>query len=76
MATTGGFSKLADRSKGNAFGVSTAQQREKDRERERLERERLEREARDPMNELSEEQREEINEAVRLLSHWQAHKRD
>ena len=59
---------LADRSKGGAFGISTAaQQRENqriDRERERLERERLEREAQDPMAELTEEQRDEINQAV------------
>lgn len=49
------------------FGASTtAQQREaqrQERERERLEKERIEREE---ANQLSEEQREEIREAVRL----------
>lgn len=45
--------------------LSTAQQREAQR-REQLEKERLEREGQDPMNQLSEEQREEINEAVSM----------
>ena len=49
------------------FGASTtAQQREaqrQERERERLEKERVEREE---QNQLSEEQREEIREAVRI----------
>lgn len=60
------FGKLPDRSTINPpFGASTtAQQREAqraERERERLEKERLER---DEQNQLSEEQREEIREAV------------
>ena len=64
---------IADRSKNTAFGASTtAQQRERlDRERlekERLEKEKLGREGQDHMSQLTEEQREEINEAVRLLS--------
>jgi hypothetical protein len=64
-------SGLADRSRpsGGAFGAaSTAQQRDGQRhnaERERLERERQEREGQEHMNQLSEEHREEINEAVR-----------
>ena len=62
--------KLPDRSIAGAFGASTttAAQREAqrlERERERLEKERLEREGQDPMSQLTEEQREEINEAVR-----------
>ena len=59
--------KFPDRS-GGAFGAqTTAQQREaqrQERERERLEKERLDREGQDPMNQLTEEQKEEINEAV------------
>ncbi|MCJ1472233.1 Calcium-binding component of the spindle pole body (SPB) half-bridge [Lambiella insularis] len=56
------LSKLPERS---AFAPpSTAQQRDAAR-REQAEKERLEREGHDPMNQLSEEQREEINEAVR-----------
>ena len=63
---TSTLGKLPDRSTMNApFGAaSTAQQREAqraERERERLEKERLEREE---QNQLSEEQREEIREAV------------
>ena len=48
------------------FGASsTAQQREKERvERERAEKERREREEREEQNQLTEEQREEIKEAV------------
>lgn len=55
------------------FGASTSQQaareaarleRERERERERVERERLEREGQSGLSELTEEQREEINEAV------------
>ncbi|MCJ1410398.1 Calcium-binding component of the spindle pole body (SPB) half-bridge [Ptychographa xylographoides] len=60
--------KLPDRTAFNT--TSTAQQREAqrlERERERLEKERLEREGQDPMNQLSEEQREEINEAFGLF---------
>ena len=57
--------KLPDRSLGAAFGASsTQQQRERERqekERERLEKERIEREE---QNQLTEEQREEIKEAV------------
>ena len=57
--------KLPDRSMGTAFGTATAtQQRENqrlERERERAEKERLEREE---QNQLTEEQREEIKEAV------------
>lgn len=60
--------KLPDRSTGGVFGTSTtAQQREAqriERERERLEKERLEREGTGQMNQLTEEQKEEINEAV------------
>ena len=60
--------KLPDRSSMNMpFGASTtAQQREaqrQERERERLEKERIEREE---QNQLTEEQREEIREAVRI----------
>lgn len=59
--------KLPDRTVAPAFGASTAaQQREKqklERERERAENERLEREE---QNQLTEEQREEIKEAVGL----------
>ena len=55
--------KLPDRSLGGAFGASTAAQQ---REAQRLERERLDRQNQDPMSQLTEEQREEINEAVRL----------
>ena len=57
---------MPDRSMGTTFGATTAaQQRESkrlEREREQAERERLEREE---QNQLSEEQREEIKEAVR-----------
>ena len=57
--------KLPDRSLGATFGASTAQQKREheraERERERLERERIEREE---QNQLTEEQREEIKEAV------------
>lgn len=65
--------KFPDRS-GGAFGAptTTAQQREaqrQERERERLEKERLDREGQDPMNQLTEEQKEEINEAVGHFSH-------
>lgn len=59
---------LAERSKAAAFGASTtAQQRENlrlDRERDRLEKERLEREGQEQINQLSEEQKEEVIEAV------------
>ncbi|KAH0544546.1 hypothetical protein FGG08_001318 [Glutinoglossum americanum] len=60
---------------GTAFGASTSQQaareaarmeRERERERERAERERLEREGQSGLGELTEEQREEINEAPLL----------
>jgi len=58
--------KLPDRSLGTTFGASTTQQQREnarqEREREKLERERLEREE---QNRLTEEQREEIKEAVR-----------
>ena len=51
-----------------AFGMSSnAQQRESqriDRERERLEKERLEREGQEQLEQLTQEQREEIDEAV------------
>ena len=60
----GNLGKLPDRSLGAAFGSSTQQQREKERqerERERLEKERIERE---DQSQLTEEQREEIKEAV------------
>ena len=55
----GNLGKLPDRSLGAAFGSSTQRQ---ERERERLEKERIEREE---QNQLTEEQREEIKEAVR-----------
>ena len=62
-----GFGKLPDRPLGAAFGASTAQQQREqqrqEKERERLEKERLEREE---QNQLTEEQREEIKEAVSL----------
>ncbi|MCJ1481735.1 Calcium-binding component of the spindle pole body (SPB) half-bridge [Schaereria dolodes] len=65
---SGALGKLPDRALAGAFGASTAQQQREaqrqERERERLEQERLERERRDPMSQLTEEQREEINEAV------------
>ena len=64
---------LADRSKFGASATGGAQQqtqreggRGTDRERERIERERLEREGQEHLNQLSEEQREEINEAVSI----------
>ena len=63
---TRNYGGIPDRSKGTAFG--SAQQRDAqrtDRDRERIERERLEREGQEQMNQLSEEQREEINQAVR-----------
>ncbi|MCJ1375046.1 Calcium-binding component of the spindle pole body (SPB) half-bridge [Loxospora ochrophaea] len=65
------YSKLPDRSLG-AFGASTAQQQQREaqrqeRERERLERERMEREGQSQLAELTEEQREEINEAFGLF---------
>jgi len=57
--------KLPDRSLGTTFGASTAQQKREheraERERERLERDRIEREE---QNQLTEEQKEEIKEAV------------
>ena len=57
--------KLPDRSLGTTFGASTAQQKREqeraERERERLEQERI---AREEANQLTEEQREEIKEAV------------
>lgn len=56
-ATTG----APDRTKGATFGQSAAVQQ---RERERLERERLDREGLEVMKMLSDEQKEEINEAV------------
>ena len=60
--------KLPDRTRDTAFGeMSAAQKRETqrlEREREKAERERLEREE---QNQLTEEQREEIKEAVGLL---------
>ena len=61
---------LADRAKSAVFGGPTgAQQREAQKlERERLEKQR-QREAQDLMNQLTEEQREEINEAVQSLNH-------
>ena len=62
------LTKLPDRSLSTAFGAtSTAQAREAqrlERDRERQERERLEREGQDHMNQITEEQKEEINEAV------------
>lgn len=66
---TRNYGGIPDRSKGAAFG--SAQQRDTqraDRDRERLERERLEREGQEHMNQLTEEQREEINQAVRFMS--------
>ena len=64
-----GLGKLPDRS--GAFGTqTTAQQRENQRlekERAQAERERLEREGQDAMGQLTEEQKDEINEAVRPL---------
>ena len=71
--------KLPDRSLGAAFGASTAQQQREqqrqEKERERLEKERLEREE---QNQLSEEQKEEIKEAVSPLQHRciQPHRKD
>ncbi|KAI9722882.1 MAG: hypothetical protein M1812_001330 [Candelaria pacifica] len=61
--------KLPDRPTTSAFGASTTQQhRETQRlERERAERERIEREGQNVLSELSEEQREEINEAFGLF---------
>jgi len=60
--------KLPDRTSGAAFGASTTQAHREaqrlERERERAERERLEREGQNQLAELTEEQREEINEAV------------
>jgi len=60
--------KLPDRSIGAAFGASTTQQQREvqrqERERERLEKER---EGQNQLAELSEEQREEINEAFGLF---------
>ena len=56
---------LPDRS--TAFGASNVQQRDtqrSDRERERLEKERIEREGQEQMEQLTQEQREEIDEAV------------
>ena len=57
--------KMPDRSLGATFGASTTQQQREsarlERERERLEKERMEREE---ANQLTEEQREEIKEAV------------
>ena len=75
-------SKLPERSlaSNTAFGTSSHQPREGTRlERERLDRERSERGQRErqeretqnqPMAELTEEQREEINEAVSTISFW------
>lgn len=64
--------KLPDRTAAGGFGAQmSAQQREaqrQERERERIEKERLERESQDQMNQLTEEQKEEINEAVRPCS--------
>ena len=61
--------KLPDRTIGAAFGASTTQQQREaqrlERERERVEKERIEREGQNQLAELTEEQREEINEAVR-----------
>ena len=63
---TNQLGKLPDRSLGGAFGASTTQQardaQRKESERERAEKERAERER---LNALTEEQREEIKEAVR-----------
>ena len=63
---TNQLGKLPDRSLGGAFGASTTQQardaQRKESERERAEKERMEREK---LNALTEEQREEIKEAVR-----------
>ena len=62
---------LPDRSKSAAFGATQprdSQRQERERERERLERERIEKEGQDNMERLTEEQKEEINEAVRLRS--------
>lgn len=60
--------KLPDRTIGAAFGASTTQQQREaqrlERERERLEKERIERAGQNQLAELTEEQREEINEAV------------
>lgn len=61
--------KLPDRSLGVTFGASTTQQQREnqrlERERERLEKERIEREQ---QNQLTEEQKAEIKEAVFLQS--------
>ncbi len=63
---TNQLGKLPDRSLAGAFGASTTQQareaQRKESERERAEKERAEREK---LNGLTEEQREEIKEAVR-----------
>ncbi|KAI9814648.1 MAG: Calcium-binding component of the spindle pole body (SPB) half-bridge [Pycnora praestabilis] len=63
--------KLPDRTNVPAFGASTAQQQREaqrqERERERAERERIEREGQNGLAELSEEQREEIDEAFGLF---------
>lgn len=64
--------KLPDRTGGVApFGSSTTQAhrdaQRQERERERAERERIEREGQKQLAELTEEQREEINEAVSRL---------
>ncbi|KAI4135511.1 MAG: hypothetical protein LQ347_000619 [Umbilicaria vellea] len=60
--------KLPDRTIGAAFGASTTQQQREaqrlERERERLEKERIERAGQNQLAELTEEQREEINEAT------------
>ncbi|SLM39096.1 cell division control protein cdc31 [Lasallia pustulata] len=53
--------KLPDRTSGAAFGASTAQQQR------RVEKERIEREGQNHLAELTEEQREEINEAFGLF---------
>ena len=56
-----GASGMADRSKGASFGASAVTQQ---RDRERQERERFEREGQESLKALSDEQREEIDDAV------------
>ena len=74
---TTGFSRTTGAGTGNgggAFGpgaaaaAATAHQQQQQRERERAEQERLDRSGQNQIGELSEEQREEINEAVQHSS--------
>lgn len=65
--------KLPDRNAPSGFGASAATRENARLERERQERERAQREAAangssNPLNALTDEQREEINEAVRMSS--------